>query len=236
MPTRPCRGSIVLPAFDTEDPLDPEEIDSTSIGRRLALWKPSQFDNPSVATGEPNAEQITPCQASSSRACFSVESRSRRESSRKARSPTASARWKTASTNPEVELRTEASREKTRARIREGSGRTRGRTATESQKSAAREKTDELDDALGDLNRSTNRLRREFDPTDKWMETRPQVESVLDDARKINRTMVRGKSGTQAERYWGVLRTGHQRFGSLLQPDTSWCVIESGCKAHYCNG
>jgi hypothetical protein len=87
------------------------------------------------------------------------------------------------------------------------SGRTRGRTATESQKTVAREKKDELDDALGDLNRSTNRLRRKFDPTDKWIETRPQVEAVLDDARKINKVMVRGKYGTQAERYWGVLRT-----------------------------
>ncbi len=86
------------------------------------------------------------------------------------------------------------------------SGRTRGRTATESQKAVAREKKDELDDALGDLNRSTNRLRRKFDPTDKWMETRPQVENVLDDARKINQVMVRGKYGTQAERFWAVLR------------------------------
>jgi hypothetical protein len=93
------------------------------------------------------------------------------------------------------------------AQTAKASGRTRGRTASESQKSAAREKTDELDDALGDLNRSTNRLRRKFDPTDKWMETRPQVENVLDDARKINQTMVRGKYGTQAERYWGVLRS-----------------------------
>jgi len=93
------------------------------------------------------------------------------------------------------------------AQAAKASGRTRGRTATESQKAVAREKTDELDDALGDLNRSTNRLRRKFDPTDKWMETRPQVESVLDDARKINQVMVRGKYGTQAERYWGVLRT-----------------------------
>ena len=70
----------------------------------------------------------------------------------------------------------------------------------------AREKKDELDDALGDLNGSTNRLRRRFDPSDKWMETRPQVENVLDDARKINQVMVRGKYGTQAERYWSVLR------------------------------
>ena len=86
-------------------------------------------------------------------------------------------------------------------------GRARGRTATESQKNVAREKKDELDDALGELNQSTNRLRRKFDPLDKWMETRPQVERVLDDARKINQVMVRGKYGTQAERYWGVLRT-----------------------------
>ena len=93
------------------------------------------------------------------------------------------------------------------AQAAKASGRTRSRTATESQKTVAREKTDELDDALGDLNRSTNRLRRKFDPTDKWMETRPQVETVLDDARKINQVMVRGKYGTQAERYWGVLRT-----------------------------
>jgi chaperonin cofactor prefoldin len=87
------------------------------------------------------------------------------------------------------------------------SGRTKSRTATESQKEVANEKKDELDNALGDLNRSTNRLRRKFDPLDKWIETRPQVEGVMEDARKINQVMVRGKYGTQAERYWGVLRT-----------------------------
>ncbi len=94
-----------------------------------------------------------------------------------------------------------------RAEAAKTTGRTRGRTATEGQKEVAKDKADDLDNALGDLNRSTNRLRRRFDPTDKWMETRPQVESVLDDARKINQVMVRGKYGTQAERYWGVLRT-----------------------------
>lgn len=93
------------------------------------------------------------------------------------------------------------------AQAARNSGRARGRTATESQKAVAREKKDELDDALGDLNGSTNRLRRRFDPTDKWMETRPQVENVLEDARKINQVMARGKYGTQAERYWGLLRT-----------------------------
>ena len=93
------------------------------------------------------------------------------------------------------------------AQAAKASGRTKGRTATEPQKEVARDKKDELDDALGDLNQSTNRLRRKFDPTDKWMETRPQVENILDDARKINQVMVRGKYGTQAERYWGLLRT-----------------------------
>ena len=96
---------------------------------------------------------------------------------------------------------------KSTAEAAKASGRTRGRTATESQKAVANDKKDELDDALGDLNRSTNRLRRKFDPLDKWIETRPEVERVLDDARKINQVMVRGKYGTQAERYWGVLRT-----------------------------
>jgi hypothetical protein len=84
--------------------------------------------------------------------------------------------------------------------------RTRGKTASESQKAAARDKKDELDDALSDLNKSTNRLRRKFDPTDKWMETRPQVETVLEDGRRVNQALVRGKYGTQADRYWSVLR------------------------------
>ena len=95
---------------------------------------------------------------------------------------------------------------KDQAQAGKASGRTRGKTATESQKSAAREKKDELEDSLDSLNRSTNRLRRKFDPTDKWLETKPQVESVMDDARSINQVMVRGKYGSQAERFWSVLR------------------------------
>jgi hypothetical protein len=100
-----------------------------------------------------------------------------------------------------------AERGQANAQSAKASGRTRGRTATEGQKEVAREKKDELEDALGDLNQSTNRLRRQFDPSDKWIETRPQVERIMDDARKINQVMVRGKYGTQAEKYWAVLRT-----------------------------
>src|SRR6476620_11285924 len=46
----------------------------------------------------------------------------------------------------------------TKAQAGQAAGRARKNTATESQKSAARDKKDELEDALSDLNRSTNRL------------------------------------------------------------------------------
>ena len=80
--------------------------------------------------------------------------------------------------------------------------------ATESQKATATAKKDDLDDALGDLNRSTNRLRRKFDATDKWMETKTQLQQVVDDGRKVNQAVTRGNYGADAARLWGVLRTG----------------------------
>jgi hypothetical protein len=67
---------------------------------------------------------------------------------------------------------------------------------------------DDLQDALGDLNRSTNRLRRKFDPSPNYMETRVQMEQVMDSARRVNQVMTRGSYGSQPERYWGTLRTG----------------------------
>jgi hypothetical protein len=88
------------------------------------------------------------------------------------------------------------------------SRRTRRGNATESQRASAEARKDELDDALGDLNRSTNRLRRKFDATDAWIETKVQVEAVLDDARRINQVVARGNYGAEAARLWGVLRAG----------------------------
>jgi hypothetical protein len=89
----------------------------------------------------------------------------------------------------------------------QASGR-RKQGATENQKAKASSKKDALEDALGDLNRSTNRLRRKFDATDKWMETKVQVENVVDDGRKINQALTRGSYGAEAARLWAVLRTG----------------------------
>jgi len=94
------------------------------------------------------------------------------------------------------------------AQSAKASGRTRrnGGTPTDAQKQTAQHTKDDLNDALSDLNRSTNRLRRKFDPTDTWMETKAQMQQVMDDGRRINQVMVKGNYGSQAEKYWGVLR------------------------------
>ncbi|HMF15448.1 MAG TPA: hypothetical protein VKE94_24210, partial [Gemmataceae bacterium] len=86
--------------------------------------------------------------------------------------------------------------------------RARRGTATDSQKATAQAKKDDLSDALDGLNRSTNRLRRKFDATDAWMQTKAQVEQVLDDGRKINQTVARGNYGSDVARLWATLRTG----------------------------
>ena len=107
-----------------------------------------------------------------------------------------------------LERRGENARDKSSTAQAQGRGARRGKPATESQKEAAEERKDDLDDALGDLNKSTNRLRRKFDATDKWMETKVQVEEVMDDARRINQVVARGNHGAEVARLWGVLRAG----------------------------
>ncbi len=79
-------------------------------------------------------------------------------------------------------------------------------TASTTPQANATAKKDELDDALGDLNRSTNRLRRKFDPTDNWQQTRVEVERVLDDGRRINQAVARGSYGSEVARLWAALR------------------------------
>ena len=98
-----------------------------------------------------------------------------------------------------------------RTSSRRGTANTNGRgtanTAnTDARKATAQSGKDDLDDALGDLNSSTNRLRRKFDATDKWMETKAQVERVVDDGRRINQVVARGKYGSDVARLWAALR------------------------------
>jgi phage shock protein A len=90
----------------------------------------------------------------------------------------------------------------------QASGRRSRQGASENQKAKATAKKDKLDDALGDLNKSTNRLRRKFDATDKWMETKGEVQRVVDDGRAINAEVARGSYGTDVARLWAALRTG----------------------------
>ncbi len=88
---------------------------------------------------------------------------------------------------------------KTDAQTAQASGRTRrsGNTPNEAQKQTAQQTKDDLNDALSDLDRSTNRLRRKFDPLDTWMETKAQMQRVMDDGRRINQVMVRGNYGRE---------------------------------------
>ena len=84
---------------------------------------------------------------------------------------------------------------------------TRRKAATGSQQATSQAKKDELEDALDGLNRSTNRLRRKFDATDTWMQTKSEVERVIDDGRKINQVITKGAYGSEVARLWTALRT-----------------------------
>jgi hypothetical protein len=79
-------------------------------------------------------------------------------------------------------------------------------TNSQNRKNQAKQTKDDLADAMDDLNRSTNRLRRKFDPSPNYLETKVQMEQVMDSARRVNQVMTKGNYGTQAERYWGALR------------------------------
>lgn len=76
---------------------------------------------------------------------------------------------------------------------------------TQARQDQAKRTKDELQDAMDDLNQSTNRLRRKFDPTSNYIETKVQMERVMDSGRRVNQVMTRGDYGTQAERYWTAL-------------------------------
>ena len=87
------------------------------------------------------------------------------------------------------------------------SRRQRGDSANaQNRRDQAKQTKDDLEDAMDDLNRSTNRLRRKFDPTSNYLETKVQMEQVMDSARRVNQVMTKGNYGTQAERYWAALR------------------------------
>ena len=54
---------------------------------------------------------------------------------------------------------------------------------------------------MDDLNQSTNRLRRKFDSTANYLETKVQMEQVMDSARKVNQVVGKGSNDGQAQAY-----------------------------------
>jgi hypothetical protein len=84
----------------------------------------------------------------------------------------------------------------------------RGKGASSANKEAGKEKAsqgkDDLQNAMDDLNRSTNRLRRKFDETANYLETKVQMEQVMDSARKVNQVAAKGDG--QAQSLWKALR------------------------------
>jgi hypothetical protein len=89
-------------------------------------------------------------------------------------------------------------------------GAKRGQGAKSENKEAGKEKAsqgkDDLQNAMDDLNRTTNRLRRKFDPTANFLETKVQMEQVMDSGRRVNQVVAKAKSDSQAQRLWKALR------------------------------
>ena len=71
-------------------------------------------------------------------------------------------------------------------------------------KEKASQGKDDLQNAMDDLNQSTNRLRRKFDSTSNYLETKVQMEQVMDSARKVNQVAAKGDG--QAQSLWKALR------------------------------
>ena len=86
----------------------------------------------------------------------------------------------------------------------------RGQGANSANKDARKDQAgqskDELQNAMDDLNRTTNRLRRKFDATANYLETKVQMEQVMESARRVNQVVGKGSNDGQAQRLWTALR------------------------------
>jgi hypothetical protein len=76
----------------------------------------------------------------------------------------------------------------------------------DARKDQAGQTKDDIQNAMDDLNRTTNRLRRKFDPTANYLETKVQMEQVMDSARRVNQVAGKGSNDGQAQRLWTALR------------------------------
>src|SRR4026208_310884 len=66
-------------------------------------------------------------------------------------------------------------------------------------KDQGKQTQDDIQNAMYDLNRTTNRLRRKFDATANYLETKVQMEQVLDSARRVNQVVGKGSNDGPAQ-------------------------------------
>jgi histidinol dehydrogenase len=74
---------------------------------------------------------------------------------------------------------------------------------------------DNLNQRARDLENALDALRREFDRTDRYQETRSQVSSVLSTAEDINRAVRRRSLRGNTERLWSRLRNELNSLASV---------------------
>ena len=65
---------------------------------------------------------------------------------------------------------------------------------------------DRLNEQARDLERDLDSLRRDFDRTDRYTDTRAQVSRVLNTASGINQVVSRRRLGGDTERQWSLVR------------------------------
>lgn len=68
------------------------------------------------------------------------------------------------------------------------------------------QREDRLNERASDLERALDELRREFNRTESYLQTRPEVSRVLNIAEGINGVMRKRRLGGQTERNWNLLR------------------------------
>jgi hypothetical protein len=94
------------------------------------------------------------------------------------------------------------------AQEKRGRRSSKGTAPSEERKALARENKDELEEAMDDLEDATDRLRRRFRRAGNYMDTKNQVDNVVDEAREINKVVERGNYGSEVSRIWAALRKG----------------------------
>ena len=76
-------------------------------------------------------------------------------------------------------------------------------------------KEDRINEQVGELERALDNLRSDFDRTDKWRETRRQVEAVLRQADEVNRIVKNIRFGPKVESGWVALKADLNKLAGI---------------------